>query len=218
MLFGVGGRKHNHLIYPTGEKTRRPVIKTLGRIRKDEITKQNIASLALKLLGIYSFIQAIPYVGSMISSFSLSTGLGTIKLYFLGGLTTCILHVLIGCVLFIFGHKIIQDNDTTTENIASSTDITFLDLQSIAFSVVGIVIIIFAIPKLILTAGSFIAAQTVTEEWRQHKFFIDGISGSIGMFLQILLGLGLLFGAKGLSFYLDRFRKRWNFEKDLTSH
>ena len=157
---------------------------------------KDIASLSLKILGIYSLIQAVPIIQPI---FMMWTAINRAKtqgadLSFssvaLLSLPVIIL-IFIGIILIIFssflGSKLTSCQINTTDNSASKSDI-----QSIAFSVVGIFAFIWAAPSLLtIIFNMYIIHSTAAA----GNAVINTFSHIAGLVAQIVLGLFLFFGS-----------------------
>ncbi len=171
------------------------------------MTGSQIASLSLKLIGIISIIQAIPILKDL-SSYFIFKGSNFIEPdkfppnynYLLIGILSSIgLLILFGSCLIIYsdtlGKKIVkEDNDTKI-----STNISATDLQAIAFSVIGVVMIVMAIPHLVKIATNVQALKMAGDEYPGKSITAGTWAYAIGLSVQVIIGTLLFFGSRGLS-------------------
>ena len=171
------------------------------------MTGSQIASLSLKLMGIFTIIQAVPILKDLSSYFMFkgSNFMEPDKLppsynYLLIGILSSIcLLILLGACLIIYsdslGKKIIKENNDTK----ISTDLTAKDLQAIAFSVIGLVMIVFAIPHLVKIASNIQVLKLYGNEYPGKNVSAGTWAYAIGLSVQVIMGLLLFLGSRGLS-------------------
>jgi hypothetical protein len=171
------------------------------------MTGSQIASLSLKLMGIFSIIQAVPILKDL-SSYFLFKGsnfmapdkmLPNYNYLLIGILTSSCLLILLGMYLIIYsdslGKKIIKESNDTI----ISTDLSAKDLQAIAFSVIGVVMIVMAIPHLVKIATNIQALKMAGDEYSGKSVTAGTWAYAIGLSVQVVIGLLLFFGSRGLS-------------------
>lgn len=178
-----------------------------------------LATLVLRLLGIYCLVAFIPFL----SIFS-SVIFYTVRTHDSAGIAAMIVAILssifwlgLGVLLIVFsvpwGRRLTGDFAE-----ASVTALPFEQVQTLAFAVIGILIFAEALPQLLNTIYSFSISlrHLVNEEaypagmkvmdW--HTLWV-----AIGTLLKIGLGLWLFFGARGFSNLWRSFRM---FERPST--
>jgi len=130
------------------------------------MTQNQIASLSLKLLGIYSIIQSIPLLKGISAVFAwrgsnmemIAGGLRPDVLLF-GILVSIGLLFLGGLCLIIFSDAFAKKMVQTKELSDSTTELSARNIQAIAFSVVGLVMVVIAIPHLVQLAANLSAMK-----------------------------------------------------------
>ena len=170
------------------------------------MTRIQIASLSLKLIGIFSFIQAIPILRELSIAFAFKennfimqdkTDQAFNYLLF-GVLTSIILLLILGTCLIIFSdklaEKIMKGNSETL-----LTDISARDIQSIAFSVVGVVLIVLAIPQIVQLGVNIQVLKQAGDDVPTRNVLAGTWAHAIGLIIQSVIGLLLFFGSRGLS-------------------
>lgn len=167
------------------------------------LNEKNIANIACKVLSIYIIVLGIKHISFLLSvSLSGYISLGfnkstIIQAVFISILPSIIL-IVAGLILWIKSAKIsshmICDNESIETN---KTSINFYQLQSAAFSIVGIIILINLIPdigslisKLAFFTGDYIPKQTI------YRFEIK--VSITEMIIRFIIGLLLLLKSKGL--------------------
>ncbi len=164
---------------------------------------RGIASLGFKLLGIFVIIQAVPLlrdIGFVISSLDLyvSTGIDAVIL-----LSSIILPIVllvgIGSSLFIFSYRLASRVVTPGAEVVTTPDVDRRDIQAVAFSVIGVLVFVLAVPKLFQIGANYYGIKQLGQDVRAELFWKGTWVYAMGLFVQMLLGLGLFLGARGLS-------------------
>lgn len=167
------------------------------------MTKIQIASLSLKLMGIFSIIQAIPILRELSASFAFKNFVQenaspSFNYLLFGILISIFLLLILGACLIFFSDnlakKIMKEN-----NDKLLTDVSAKDIQSIAFSIVGLVMIVIAIPKLVQLGANLQALKSAGADSSKGSISVGTWVYSIGIAVQFVIGIVLFFGAKGLS-------------------
>ena len=173
--------------------------------RASIMTKREVASLALKILGIYAFIISVSVLQSMvlmIATYSAQytdhpnrgPGLSSLAT---GSIISLLLLIFLGCFLITASEKLsrlIFPKDVAEERVLS---LASKDAQTIAFSIVGVLLLARAVPRLF---GVIVQISHLCQEspfsrsikWR-------AIESSVVLVVQFALGLYLFLGSKGLS-------------------
>lgn len=186
----------------------------------NKMTQKQIASLSLKLLGIYSIIEAIPLLRELSQVFAwrgskieMESGPIHTDLLLIGIMTSVGLLLLIGCCLIIFSKSLTKRMITEEEIINGTTELTAKNIQAIAFSVVGLVMIVIAIPHLVQLAANLQALKSAGAESVKESIQIGTWVYSIGMAVQFIIGILLFLGGRGLSsiwFFIQKMRPMKN--------
>jgi hypothetical protein len=85
------------------------------------------------------------------------------------------------------------------ETITETSALTARNIQAIAFSVVGLVMIVIAIPHLVQLASNLQILKSAGSEMVKKEISIRTWAYSIGIAVQFIIGLFLFFGGRGLS-------------------
>ena len=177
------------------------------------MTKKEIISLSLKLAGIYCLIMAISHLGyavpSVVSSlmrqgfWSMITSISTFLLLLLS-LTPSVLLLLLG-VYLIFSNALPSKMAASMIQEEKTTSCTFLDIQVLAFSIIGVWLIAGAISNFIQPVVRVIVLHSTSRpvSFFQSSYFISQIL--IGV-LKLALGIYLFLGAKGLTKLWQKFQ------------
>jgi len=172
------------------------------------MSKFQITSLSLKLAGIYSIIQAIPILKFIDFGFFFknsnyfatnSDKMFKMNYLFIGTFTSFFLLLLVGAILIIFSQKIAKKITKGDEDNNSLSGLSAKDISSIAFSVIGVILIVIAIPKLVQVGANIQFLKQAGDEMPTRGVLASTWAYSIGLIVQIIIGLLLFFGARGLS-------------------
>jgi len=171
------------------------------------MTKREVASLALKLLGIYAFIISVSLLHSMmlmIATYSAQYAdhLGqvpSLTLLAAGSMISLLLLIFLGCYLIMASERLsrlIFPQEGTEDKISS---LSSRDVQTIAFSIVGVLLLTSAVP------GLFRVMLRISQVlYHQKNLFSTVVKGriiedSVVLVVRLTLGLYLFLGSKGLS-------------------
>lgn len=172
------------------------------------MSKQEIASLSCKILGLYMLIQsasvlANSLIAELVSS-SLGLSLGTAIFPF-------IVLMIFGILLWVGSDRIsvVMVGENSLPREEKSSPITPDDIQRVAFSVLGLFFIGRSLPQLPSVFTSFL---------RLHQIALNPqlLSTLAQPIIQFLVGLGIFFGSSGLVNLLSSLRKAGVKEKDDT--
>jgi hypothetical protein len=171
------------------------------------MTPSQIAILSLRILGIFTLIECIPYLKSLGEIFAWQgSDIARIKggplntdLILIATLVSFILQLAVGFFLWRYSGAIAAKMLPVHESKEPGTEPSAKNIQSIAFSIIGIVMVMMAIPILIQIATNLQALQSTGSESLKESISIATWAYSIGMAIQFILGILLFLGAKGLS-------------------
>jgi hypothetical protein len=165
------------------------------------ITRHDVASLAVRILGIYIAVQGLQLLGMLVSfGFRVSSVTSTYAIAF-------IIYEAIAAVMILmagrFGMwllpKAVMLPNTSPESSAST------DLQPVAFAVIGVLLAFWAAPEIL----SALWRNTYTYRSSQIAFREPAQDLMLSLFrpvVQFVLGAWLFFGSKGLARYWRRIR------------
>ena len=165
------------------------------------MTKKEVASLALKILGLYAFIVSISMLQTNVLLIWSSIQ------YHETNLLIIIIEFLIPLILMItFGIYLIKTSDKLCNRIFSGIEndnkamkLSSSAVQSIAFSVIGVFLITNVIPKLFqkiaqLLSLAFIQEGVLLEPIRQRLS-----ENLLEIIIQLILGFYLFLGSESIS-------------------
>jgi hypothetical protein len=172
------------------------------------MTKHELASFAVKLLGIYTIIESLPLLQVLGGLASSPSGRADVSMYremFIGQLIPFVLRVLVGVLLFVYSRELaprLMDEDKPL-NVSSA--LTARDVQAVGFSIVGVLIFLRALPDLSQAVWSWLytISQSSMQSWRgpvAHITWPRGVSAAI----QLVLAIVLFLQARGLANFWHR--------------
>ena len=118
------------------------------------------------------------------------------------------LPVTLGILIWLFADKLAKLALARPQQQVFESDISVAEWQAIAFSVVGIWNVVVAMVDLTRRGIQILLMRSVTAEDGAIALWPDGMTAElIGLGMQLLLGLVLLFGARGLVGLIGRYRQ-----------
>ena len=183
------------------------------------MTHVQIASLSLKILGIYSFIQSIPLIRAFVHAIGFPVDGPPMKLtLILGSCISLVLFFGLGITLIFFSKSIAKRMVSQSEQTVFSKATDTKVLQAIAFSIVGIVMMCLAIPKLFQLAVNISALQQPGIETPMlEKISSDTFAFGVATGVQFIIGLLLFLGCNFLAHIWHLLVERFKYEKNITS-
>lgn len=164
------------------------------------MNSKDLVFVALRVLAIYFLIAALSSVVSSISA-GLSLNLADeAKSYatefFYFSLFPFILYIVVTIILWKYAYRLSQIVVGDTSNNNSKDTIDIKDLQIVIFASIGLYLIFSSLPYV---ASSLYAVFEDRSDDNKSYVSTDTRMRIIGMFLEIILGIVLFFGARGFS-------------------
>ncbi|UCZ52167.1 hypothetical protein LGQ02_15125 [Bacillus shivajii] len=177
---------------------------------------RNMTVIALKILAVYVVIQSLQHLPMFISTSQMFSTLNDPMMHttinfpiVLIGMLPFLIIVGAGVMLWIYAEKltvfIMKKQNINEDSDKQDNKINAYHLQTAAFSVVGLIVLVHAIPQLFNLIPGLLLLQ------EQYASIVstnmsNSLFHSIGVILQIFIGVYLLFSAKGLSNMLQKVR------------
>jgi hypothetical protein len=176
---------------------------------------KDLATLLIRILAIYVFVIALNWfaVGAyqVIMQLFISFGAKGIFTVLIGIMPVLVL-IAAGAIIWILSDNISAwivsgfdngtGNDNDSDNVISCSSIGVKELQIIAYSIVGLILLANSIPELIYRISYNIVMK--------QEFSAAAMDYKIGLYLplikdsiQMIIGVGVFLGAKGLSGHLS---------------
>lgn len=158
------------------------------------MNKQEVASLACKVLGIFFIIQ-----GTNVLALTLSVLATTIIAHeSLFNVIFSLIYILFGALLWILSDKLSVILIKGESYSSGGSNIGVSDLQRICFSVLGLYFIGKSVPKVV---------SVLTNMYPMNEISTTRIIlGSLDVITELVIGLGIFFGSQGLVNLLNMIR------------
>ena len=170
------------------------------------MTKREVAVLACKILGVYFFIVSLSgfafTVSMVFANFSRGTEDSMSNVRFVG-LVGPIPVIVLSILLWFLADRIAGRMVSGTEGSTEVSKLTAADIQAIAFSVVGMLVLTRFFPQL----AQLIVNLSILDRY-DHAPMDAMTKGRIGgLIVQLAIGLWLLLGSRGLVGFLKTVRE-----------
>jgi len=173
------------------------------------MTRHELASFALKLLGIYALIEALPLfqsLGSLVYALRSNRPQGGMEVWaYAIMLIPLLLTAAAGAILLVFSRGLAPQLVGEDNPLGMSSVLTGRDVQAIGFAVVAVLIFLRALPQIsygIWTAFDARRSSGPGSGPTVQSFFRYGIPAII----QLVLAVVLFFQARGLASLWHRIR------------
>ncbi len=160
-----------------------------------------LATLVLRLLRVYSLVEAIPLlvintssavaIGEPVDSGNSNAALITWLIL------PPIFRIGIGIFLFVWAEALSDKLVPREVNDKSGSSISFEDVQALAFAVVGVLVFAGALPQSLRSVFDLVQTLTDHEVYWASKW--RSATVAIGTILEAALGLALFFRARGFA-------------------
>jgi len=175
------------------------------------MTRHELASFALKLLGIYTFLQSLPlfqFLGGL--AYALRSDRRETAMEFwviVGMLVPLLLVAAAGAVLVVFSRNLAPRLVGEDKPLNISSVLTGRDVQAIGFSIVAVLIFLRAIPQIGQTIWTiFYAVPRRFSEPAPGRIVQDIWRYGIPAVIQLVLAVVLFLQARGLANLWHRIR------------
>ncbi|EHQ89186.1 hypothetical protein [Desulfosporosinus youngiae] len=173
------------------------------------MNKQELASLACKILGICVIIQGINVFSNIIMFIVITPSAEMASGVFLNTIFSLV-YILFGVLLWIFSDKLSAIMVRGESQLPEGSGLGAKDIQRVAFSVLGLYFMGSSLPNLLGVVTSLIREQPM------HMSQI--LFGSVGMLARLIIGLGIFLGSEGLVNFLAGLRRAGVKREDTDSN
>lgn len=175
------------------------------------MTKHELASFALKLLGIYALIESLPlfqFLGSL--AYMLRSDRHDTAMEFwgvVGMLVPLLLVAMAGAVLIVFSRNLAPRLVGEDRPLNMPSVLTGCEVQAIGFSIVAVLIFLRAIPQIgnVIWTGFYMHSRRFSEPM-PGRMTQDIWRYGIPALIQLVLAIVLFLQARGLSNLWHRIR------------
>jgi hypothetical protein len=171
------------------------------------MTTRGLFSVGLKLVGVLYLAYAVTYIPLLIGFFARQTEdkLVSVPLAVAANLSGVILFGFIAWALIAKSEKLadrLMPTDSEDLGLGFSAEV----FQAIAFSVLGIYLVVNALPQLVAIGWSFAASGSSQFGWSREDFLLRNWQAlGVGV-VKLLLGVGLFAGSRWLANLWNRWR------------
>jgi len=174
------------------------------------LLNKDIAILSCRILAVYSVIsaaKALNYLMILEQLFQGNVRPGAIIPILISSSMPSILLLAFGVVLWLKAGSIavcmLPDREEAEERPAKIIE----DVQSAAFSVVGVLVLAWAIPQSVQTVSSIIIKHNLEFPYQSQWLLPHEIPRIAGLIVQLILGFWLFFGSRGIAGLYGRMRE-----------
>ena len=179
--------------------------------------KQLIASLGCKFLGIYALLESIPLFGNIFQMYSFASGEPAFGITLV--LSTSIPFILMfvsAIALIVFSNRFADKMTGPKSESDLGQSVTFSEMQSIAFSVVGLVLLLLSFPKMVQVGWNIYAVKAAGDERNVAEIARSTWSFALSTGLQFVIGFVLFIGADLFSTLWHKAVQRLKYERNIT--
>lgn len=179
---------------------------------------KDFAFVGAKIVGIIVFIQGIRMLVSSIIMWNSSFQEGSQLFSSILIINSLLCAILLGIGVFLWGYTgkilrfLVPKDNNNHEDSVDQGKVELRDLQTAAFTVVGLVILSDAIIKIFYAAAEILASKSlyfpIFTDGRVNPFSIQLIIKSLGHLIYLSIGIYLVFGIKNFLYIVGKgFRK-----------
>jgi len=160
------------------------------------MTRADVSILAFKILSITTFLYGLSFLPHFLKAiFSASGGYSNFLVF--ANVLSFIVPILFGFALWFFASKLTQRIFPESQLI--SNNISATEFQSVAFSVVGLTLLVFSIED-------FVWAVAYISDFGPNTPTSQKIAGSTIFTLKLAIGIWLLLGSTGIVGFIRKLR------------
>lgn len=174
------------------------------------MTIKNLAGLSCKVLAVYTLVlalQSLNYFAILPVSIMENFPSGVTTLLVMVAFIPSILLLTLAAILWFradrFAGHMAPDKNTSGEKTAVSGE----DVQVIAFSVVGVLVLAGAVPELFQFVSNLVLQRSLQDHSLSETVSVYTVSRAIGLAVRLVIGFWLLLGARGLAGLFNTLRE-----------
>jgi len=180
------------------------------------MTKQELAQIGLKILGIYALLQSIQFITGFLNVFSIRGDAPVER-------SIMVLSIVVPFLILLWaGIFLVRKTDRITSKYFPTGSIDNIvlkgnQIQAIAFSIIGAVLIVTTIPKLSQLGLNIYSLMSRAEELgSKFEFRRDTIGFGINLLCRFILGVLLFISGDSISNLWHRITDRIKYEANIT--
>ena len=173
------------------------------------MNQTQLTQVALRIVGILTVIQSIPLLGAILQTSSIiDNELASKPLLIMGTVVPFVLMAASGFCLIVFGSKLAAIMFPQIGHNSEMGGISSRNLQAIAFSIVGILLMAFAIPHMADLIWNYHAIRAAGDETPMRSILDNDCSYALRTGVQFLIGLFLFIGSTTVAAFWHTVAKR----------
>jgi hypothetical protein len=167
------------------------------------MSRSEIGSLSLKLMGIFCMVQSFPlfqqayFLYGSYRFFGESDNSPTFVM--IGALVPIGLLIALGVILFAFSNQLSDRFMTSHPTNSDDSTTRSYSLQAIAFSLLGVFFVAKAIPSITQLSINYSYLGTSDSPYVTEKMLNSAWAKGAKLAIQLIIGIALFFGSNGLS-------------------
>ncbi len=178
--------------------------------------KQELAQIALKILGIYALLDSIQFVSGIINVFSFPVDSSLLRSFMFASMIVPFM-ILIWAGLFLLRKTEKISLKYFPKGQIENLNMKANDVQAIAFSIIGVVLIVTTIPKLSqLGVNAYALMDRAENIGADYKLERETIAFGINLFCRFIIGILLFVSGESLSNLWRKIVNRIKYETNLT--
>jgi hypothetical protein len=158
--------------------------------------KHQIASLGCKFLGIYALLESIPLFGNIFQIYVLAKGESAFGIaVVLSTAVPFMLMIACAAALILFSNRFADKMIDCKSDESSNQGVSLEDIQAVAFSIAGLVLLVLSLPKMVQIGWNIYALKAVGNQRHAAEILKNTWSIALAAGLQFIIGLVLFIGA-----------------------
>ena len=173
--------------------------------------KREGVSLALKVAGVFLWVQIAP---SLLSVFSMIFHISNSPTVWMK-LLTVVLMILLPGIWILICLVVIRKSDRIAARLVQEDgdasqifSLSFQDTQTLAYTFIGLFVVVHAFPELLRIISQILLAKGQSPLFQDPQFIRHTLPLLVAFAAQLIIGLYLFFQAKGLTFLWQRLQEK----------
>lgn len=160
---------------------------------------KEIAKIACRIISIFmgiQFLSRLQFIVPFVVSYESQPADKQFLWAFIGNIAAWFIYLLVAVILWVFAENISKKMIGKNETAEESFKIEAEEIQSVAFPIVGLVVLVNSIPKIVIVVSNLIMLSSESRSMLPENIITDYTSQIIGFSAQMLIGIFLFFGSK----------------------
>ena len=180
--------------------------------------KHSIASLGCKFLGIYTLLESIPLMGNIAQMYAFAYADQESGVFLILSTSIPFVAMVLSAIVFIvFSDKVATKMVGSEIEENPGANLTSKEFQSIAFSIVGLCLLVLSLPKIVQIGWNISTVKSVGDERLIFDILRKTWSYAVAAGVQLVLGFFLFIGADLISTLWHVAKQRLTYEKNKSN-